>query len=276
MEEYVDGLGQTRMLARLVPEEDQMKMRATMENFSAYLASRNMSLIPRSQWRPVSRRKSMGKEWVNDQLRYGACTCAATVQGFARMRGLRGRKHVDLSWAYLYDMINGGRDAGSYIIDALRVMQDVGVPLRSSYPLPKFRRVPENLKAECSRFRIARAYTLGTFDEIVTAIMMRGIVIFPIRVGRPNFDRFDGDGVPGFTSGPGNHAVEADGLVFRSNGEPLLEMPNSWNMWGPFKDGTCRLTERHIDGCDVPDDAYVIFDDIVDPNDPDNPPEIKS
>lgn len=271
-ETIIDHTGQERRMG-LNPVSDMNRMmRASRQAFKAYLESIGRGLIPRAQWVPVDRRKTLGKEFINDQRSCSGCTGWQSAQALMRLRALRGMTFQKLSGAFIYAQINGGYDNGSVIVDALTTLETIGTCLEEEFDFPKImaRDIPDGAKKTASRFKLARGLTLDTFDEACTAIQMGLIVSFPIQVGAA-FENFD-NGIAGYTKGYGNHAVHADGMA-QVNGKWVLDMPNSWSAgWGPFQNGRCYIEERAFAGQGGSDDSYVHIDAIHDPLDSNLPP----
>lgn len=274
VEEYRDVDGEVRMLARLEPNDDHRKMRARMPSFTDWLRANGSDLIPRNKLVPVNRRAALGTEFINDQGQTSGCTCWSAAQMLMRQRALRGHQFQDLSGAFIYAHINGGRDAGSVITDSMKHLQNVGTCLRSEMDRPKLfmRDVTAQAKATAPRFRAGLCCTLHTFDEMLTAASMGYASEFPIRVSGGRFEQFTNSGIAGFTPGGGDHAVGADGLDF-IDGQWVLDGFNTWRpTWGPFKNGRMYLSERAIESAGYPDDGYTLVEVLYDPQDPNLPP----
>lgn len=268
---HIDG--QPRKMGRTLPDANAREMRSGMTSFSGFLESKGLKLIPRSEWKPVSRRAMFGNEFVNDQGQYGACVGYSAAQSQMKERVLRGASFQKLSGAYIYDQINGGRDNGACITDSLGVLLTKGVCLDSDYPIhPNFntRVQPPSI----SRFKLEAGLTLTSFDEMVTALLMGLIVQYPIQVGNPAYNSFNSDGVCGFSRGQGNHSVHADGVAF-IGGTWLLDHAGTWGLgWGPWKNGRAYHSEQAIMGCAMQDDAYCKIVTAVDDQDSERPPVI--
>lgn len=272
MDDYRDENGVIRLLARNEPDSSAKMMRSGMTSFAD-----QFEVLDRSKWVQVDRRDVLGKEFINDQGRVGGCAGASTTQAMMRDRALRGKPFEKLSWAMTYDLVNRGRDRGAVITDIIPKLQIVGTCTESIYPTAKFNtNFPPDVLATASRFRLGKALTLSTFDEMATAIQLGFIVPFPFCVGN-GFENFDRNGICGFTPGPGNHAVHADSLILLPNGQWVLRLCNSWGVnWGPWKDGTCFIAEKHIESAGAADDAYCHMSETVDPQDSNAPPKVLS
>jgi hypothetical protein len=267
---FEDSTGEVRMLAKLKPDQEVRKMMSQAHDLFG-------APVPRSQWKPIDRRNDLGSQFIVNQRNTSGCVGFSAVEAMMRQRFLRGYGFVFLSGAYVYSWINGGRDSGAMITDALKALVDHGAPLESTVPWNYiFRNQSKVGDVEAQRFRLRRGIAITqtdqatAFDWIVTALLKGFIPQFAIEVGN-NFDNFDANGVAGFSAGYGNHSVHADGLV-EINGKWYLDMPNSWGTsWG--NQGRCLLSEKHIQTVvsNGGQDAFIHEDEIQDPQDPNNP-----
>lgn len=270
IETIQDHNGYVRKLGWVAPDSDKLKMRAGRTSIQALRQSMNLpALIPQSDWKPVdffSDAAGFGKKFINNQVSSSGCVGGSGAQGIMRQRAIRGQEFIVLSWASLYAQINGGSDQGASIVDAMAALESTGISTEATMSYPDIFNIPAAAKAEMPRFKEDLAITITTFEEAVTALLMGLIPQFPIYVGS-KFERFDGNGAAGLDrSNNGNHSVHAGGLEFVS-GIWLLRMPNSWDVsWGPFGDGTCRLTSAHINDVADADDGFAHASTIFDPN----------
>jgi hypothetical protein len=228
--------------------------------------------VPRSDWWEVNRRAVFDKSWILNQRSHGSCVGFSAAGATQRARGMTGAAFERLSGAFVYSFINGGRDQGATVTDAVKVLADKGTCLDSEAPWDAIypNRYPASAKETAKRFRVSEFYYAETFDEMASAILLDYIPVFAVMVGS-SFTRLNSDGVAGYDRGPGNHAVHADGLVKTPGGIWVLDMPNSWGIeFG--EDGRCKLTQRHIEG--VQQDCYVIKCAAEDSKDANNPPVI--
>lgn len=272
MDIIVDHLGETRKMGLQAPSDDDLKMRASRMAFATYLQSIGKELIPRSQWAPVDRRAVLDTRLITNQRSSSGCTGWSAAQALARLRVLRGMSYQRLSGAYIYAQINGGRDNGSVIVQAMSALEETGTCLEADFDFPNIytKQFTSAANANAKRFKLLRGLTLDTFDEAVTAVIMGMIVQFPVQVGS-SFENFN-NGVAGYSSGRGNHSVHADGLAFVA-GKWVLDTPNTWGaQWGPFKNGRCYISEPAFAGQGGSDDSYVHIDPAYDPQDPNLPP----
>ena len=257
----IDAGGMKRLLAH-IPDSGKLK---ALPRFADHFEK-----VPRGEWKPVKRRSLF--QWILDQGQHGSCTDHAGCYVHRKTRVLKGMKDVELSATFGYAMVNGGQDNGAMVSDILGVMQKYGRCLMSEFPEGRIyqQQIPQSAFATAKRFVITEAYTLADFDDIVSAIQLDFIPAFALQVGN-NFDHFDGDGAVGFSRGPGNHAVSADGFDFTPKGRPLLDMPNSWGTsWGDG--GRGMVGEEHCNN--VQQDAYCVRVALDDPQDPNVPPAV--
>lgn len=257
-------------LGRTLPEPHHLQMRASMMSFSAYLEANKIKMLPRSLWKPVNNRLIFPRKFLRNQLRYGACVGASCAMAAMKQRVLRGQPFVALSWGYIYDQINGGRDNGACITSALDVMLNKGAPQEDEYPIPVFntRKQP----ASAVRFKLAEGLTLTNFDEMATAVQMGFMIQYPIQVGKHYTP--DGNFICGYDDGPGNHSVHSDGLQFiPSVNEWCLDHMASWDPWGDAE-GRAWHREKHIKGCAVDQDAFCHIDSNEDTQDDEALPDL--
>lgn len=263
---YEDAQGVVRFLAKLKPDP---VVRGKMAHISSLI-----SLVPRSQWKTQGRRAVMGATFITNQKTHGSCVGYSAAQAMSRSRVIRGLPYARLSGAYIYSWINGGRDNGAMITDALAVLRDHGTCLESTVPWDVIYRSGTKVgDEEAKRFKSIGDYAItsndqgSAFDWIASAIMCGLIPQFAVEVGN-NFERMDANGVLGFDSGYGNHSVHADDLI-EINGKWYLDEPNTWGT-GFGQEGRGLLSEKHIQTIvdHGGEDAYVHVDAIDDPNNP--------
>jgi hypothetical protein len=166
-------------------------------------------ILPRSAWSECSIRH---KVWtVIDQNPQNSCCPSATAGAAMLLRELAGEKRILLSQGSLYGQINGGRDAGANIEDALAAMMRTGICPAKTIDSQAWhtRRWPNDWEAEAKKYRLLEAFDCPTFDAVASAVQRSMPVVF------------------GVYWGSGGHAVAAVGLkkIDRSWG---LEFLNSW------------------------------------------------
>lgn len=257
IEEILDDDGIVRRLGYVRPAVEYSRMmRATRTSITTLREAAGLPpTIPRSEWVDRDYCIGWGTEFILDQKSTSACTGFSAASGMMRQRHLRGQPFHRLSGGSVYAQINGGRDNGSNIIDSMNAVERKGACLESEMPLPKI--FTRDMPGAGTWFRESVAVTVDTFDEIATAILMGMVPQFPVQVGN-RYGKFDGDGFAGFDNGYGNHSVHGAGLKWFANRNAWgIAQPNTWGVsWGPFRNGICYLTEKHINACASDDDSY--------------------
>jgi hypothetical protein len=261
----IDFDGVPRLLGR-IPDTPALK--------SKYPRFRSaVPMVPRSSWWKKERRRLLDSKFILDQKNHGSCVGFGSAGAVMRARALTGQSFVKLSGAYIYSFINGGRDSGAMIGDAMDVVlkgtvTDELVPWDDIYPS---RYDVSKCNTVRVRFRAEECYRAESYEEIVSGILMDYIAVFAVMVGG-SFTNLDSSGICGFDRGPGNHCVHGDGVT-QVGSEWVIDMPNSWGtQFG--QDGRGYITQRHIES--VQQDCYLIKTAVEDPEDTgDDPPEMK-
>jgi len=189
-------------------------------------------LIPRDQWQQVD--FSFFVPEILDQDGTGACNAFASIQAMHTVRAIEGLPYVRLSPGNLYGRINGGRDSGSLLSDAIAELESRGVCEASIVPELDWRpsHWPKNWADSARRFRILEAWDCPSFDHIASAIQSGFPVNLGIFVGN-NFNPRDDGWLPEYRGGGGGHAMCGVGVVSRSAGEWGIKVANSWGaQWG--------------------------------------------
>lgn len=226
--------------------------------------------IPRDQWREVDYRDHTPK--IYDQAQQGSCVGHGGVGALATVRVMHGQARARLSACNLYGQINGGRDQGAQVIDALKALSETGACLESTVGPGKWQPSswPTGWKAEAARFRIRKAEAIQGFDAIVAALLEGDPVTFGIFLGG-RFDVSDNGIVPEYDGGQsGGHCMYAVGVKL-IGGRWYLIVVNSWGEdWGDR--GHCYLPESYFRGWH---EAYRVKVSVDDPQG-DNPPAVKA
>ena len=255
--DIIDHEGNFRKLGWLEPSSDKKLMRASRTSIQTLRSNNGLSpLIDKSAWVPVDYFTAFGPKLIGNQQSCGGCTGWSCAGATGRQRLMRGMPWVGrLSGAAVYAQINGGRDNGSNIIDAMTAIENIGTCLESEQDFPNFLSLTAAAKADLN-YKEDVAITLATSIEAATALQMGILPQLPIEVAN-NFEKFSGDGVAGLSGArQGNHSIYLCGLEY-INGVWYFRMANSWGQtWGPFKDGTVRLTMPHIDNCASAEDGF--------------------
>jgi hypothetical protein len=171
-------------------------------------------ILQRSDWIECTIRH---KVWtVIDQNPQNSCCPSATSGATMILREIAGEKRILLSQGSLYGQINGGRDGGANIEDALEAMMKTGVCPASQIDPKDWqgRDWPSDWKAAAKKVRILEAFDCPTFDAVASAVLRCLPVVF------------------GVFWGAGGHAITAVGLR-QIAGAWNLEFLNSWGSdWG--------------------------------------------
>lgn len=184
--------------------------------------------------------------WILNQLSHGSCNGAAAAAAYSRLLkliGISGYYRASLAW--IYSLVNGGRDNGSQLIDAMRVGQDVGYASEATVGVNMIYPNQQPLakaKAEAANHKGRSYYRLRTLQALKTALAQGWPCVVAVHVGN-RFMNLSG-GIAGVDHGPGNHAVCVDDLVLLK-GKLVYDMPNSW---GPSygDQGRAYLTDDHL------------------------------
>ena len=239
-------------MSRMLRTHDGVKSRRlgcilNISSFAHKLRSidETISLIPRSEWTFVSLNQERLR--CQDQGNQGSCNAAAATCVVEACRFMAGMSSVPLSRGNLYGQINGGRDEGSLLGDALEALASRGVVPNSVIGDMIWRGElwPEGWEVQAKDYRVLEAYYCPTFDHMATALLNGYLVDFGIMVGDrfvPNLDGW----LPDYQGGYGGHAMAGFGLSQRGDGVWGIETSNSWGVgWG--KDGWCYVPESYFE-----------------------------
>ena len=236
--------GRKRRLGLIGPPEGFVSSLPVFGDTVDPLDRRTIERIAKSN--TATGRTMFDSSWIKDQGRYGSCNGFAGASALSRSRVRRGLKRVDLSGAYLYSLINGGRDHGSMLDDGMHALQGRGcatertVGANQIYP-SKYDRSKAN--REASRYKAAECYRVTSAVELWTALALGWDVIVAVHAGRRFSDLRNG--IAGVDSGRGNHAVMCDGILY-AGGEVVGDGVNSWGTrWGDR--GRMLLRWRHFE-----------------------------
>lgn len=222
-------------------------------------------VIPRSEWRDIDL-SPLGVPVLN-QGQHGSCVGhgSTTAYWFAYLIAGGTVPIGGFSPTSLYAQINGNRDRGAVVSDAMTAMMTTGIGLMSDVPesLIYDRQISAEAKAKYSRFRVLDAYHCSTFDEIGSALQLGFTVSYGITLAA-NFNNLDSEGVAGHGWGVlGGHCMAGFGTKKLNSGKWAIRNRNSWGQWG--QNGNCFLVEEHF-GRDC--DAFAIRAAMFDPMDP--------
>jgi hypothetical protein len=227
--------------------------------------------IPRSEWPNLVFKHLHSEIPILDQDGEGKCVAASGTSAFMIIRARAGFPFVLLSDDFLYTNINGGRDAGANGGDGCQSMVSDGIPPKSAVPVGTIRPAGYSAAARAAaleyRLRPDGSIPLTTFDEVVTAVVMRYEVYFDVQAGgRYNTNS---EGVVNFLGGWTNHQQHAgEGLVRLSDGSFGVWGRNTWGAsWGVGGFGI--FTERHFTSANS---IFALMAAAPDPSGSDNPP----
>lgn len=223
MSTHTDHIGQPRNLG-LVPTPAKRRARCAKSPFPT---------VPESDWREVDRRKYFGAATVTDQKQTSGCVGFSGAAALSKLRAMRGQPFVPLSGPYLYSLVNGGRDQGAMILDALEALEKYGCATAEQCPLPNiYRTQTQRFDEHARNFRLSKGVSVESAAEAAAVILHGGVLQFGVRVGR-NFERFDPRYVAAFERGSANHAVHADGLTHDVKHGWCFDVQNTWSTkWG--------------------------------------------
>ena len=191
----------------------------------------------------VPSRQTYDVTWILNQGQYGSCNPTATAGALSRARYRRGLSKLLFSGAFLYSLINGGRDQGSALEDAMNAVMQYGIAPLSMVPPNDIYTylIPAGAKAEAFKHRGLKAFAVGTQQGLRSALAAQIPCVTAIEAGN-NYANAT-DGFPAVDSGPGDHAVCADDLCL-IDGKEYFDSPGSWG--GRFGvNGRQYLTWEH-------------------------------
>lgn len=271
IQQVIDNAGFTRRLGTLIAPP------GLKSSFPAYEASQKM--LTAAEIEDVARSgKISGKsrfpedDWIKNQHNTGGCNGWAMAMALARARVLRGLKRVDLSGAYAYSRMNGGRDNGSLLEDGMKNMEQYGV---APFDMVRWDQIYRNkydttaADAAAARFK-GKVYVAGTKDGWYSGLARGYVGVCAVHVN-DNFMRMSGEGIAGVDNGPGNHAVLAEGLSWR--GMLTEDGANSWDLTYGVRGRMGMIWDHHAQtfGYHV---HYLVWGSIDDPQG-EEPPVIK-
>jgi hypothetical protein len=197
-----------------------------------------IAVIPESQYQEIDSEQFI--DHILNQSNQSACVAFSGVQSMMIARAREGLPYVELSAGSLYCQINGGRDDGASIGDALTALQQVGVCKASTIPQLGWKQAARDSSwhKEAADYKVIEALTCETVEEYLSGIVCGWTGNFGIGVGN-KFDT-DADGFLPRCDGSGiNHSVCGCGLK-KKGSEWFVIMANSWDVtWG--KKGMCYV-----------------------------------
>lgn len=219
----------------------------------------------------ISRRDVFDDLFLLNQKSHGSCVGFALAAALMENRVMSGHTFARLSGAYVYSWINGNRDNGASIGEALGAAIQHGTCLETTVPWNVIYRSQTKVgDTEAQRFKVDEGYRIESYDDALSAIINGFTIVYAVQVGS-TFDRLDAEDVVGLDRGPGNHAVHANGIWISQKHGPLLDSRNSWGTWG--NNGWFRTGRKHWES--LQQDAFAIRASSLDPQDPKQPPVAK-
>lgn len=173
--------------------------------------------------------------FIKNQGHRSSCNGFAGAAALTRARIRRGLPRVDLSGAYLYSCINGGKDQGSMLEDGMKALMVRGCATehtvgpdaiyRQSYPTAK-------ADAEAKQYMAFECYSVPPgedFEQMLFSGLAAGFDAVVAVHADDAFMHLDGRDVAKGGNGPGNHAVMCDGFWTDPNNQELIgDGVNSW------------------------------------------------
>lgn len=230
IDEIVDDNGEVRRLGTLAPPADMVCAMPVFEETNEVMDMADIIKLAKNPDKTPSE-VMFGDEWMQNQNSHGSCAGYGGSGGFGKTRFKRGiRDKKRFSGAFLYSLVNGGRDNGSIPEDVLRKMLEVGVCLEETVPWDQIypRQQSSNAKAEAALYKGLDGYVAKSIEGLYTGMARGLIAMIVVHAGR-NFQRLNDKGVAGVDSGSGNHAIHADELVFEG-GDLFMKGVNSWGL----------------------------------------------
>ncbi len=233
--------------------------------------------LPQSEWRDVDRRQFFHDlKWYPDQRQCNGCVGFSSAMAISKARVITGQPPVKLSGAYLYSLINGGRDQGAMIADGLDAAREYGCATEASCPIAGTydyikRQNTKQFDAEAARFKAFGA-PIDTAEEAVAAILAGAVLEYGVCVVPGKFGQLDAEGARYFQPGGANHAVHADGLKKLPSGRWALDSQT----WTPNFADRSRWYEP-LDFIDKTgyQEMWAVWAAIDDPADVFTPPDPK-
>jgi|SRR5581483_2230085 len=258
---YLDIGGHKRYLAAL-PDS---KLRSHLPLFATDYPD-----LDESQWQEFEDDDSFLD--ILDQNGHGSCVGHGSETGFQlAWYQARGTPHL-FSANYLYSLINGGRDEGAVVGDAMEALINKGICLDSTVPEGNLifpSQMPTQAAVEAQRFKLDTAYRVSTWKSICTAIQLRHPVVFGVEIGR-NFAPAKDGTLPELAGRGGGHCMCARLGMRKQGGQWYIKVQNSWGHdWG--KAGICWMPQSYFNG---QTDHFVPIAPAVDPQDTHKPPVV--
>lgn len=229
----------------------------------------------------VPGRQTFGPDWIKDQAQTNGCTgfaCAGVVE---RARRRRRQKWVKLAGAGVWTQINGGRNVGTSLHDAIAVVQSKGVPpeeLCTDLHAVSPRGIPQAAWDAAARFRVLpdEFQWCNTPEELGTGLLLgfvAGIAISANGNSSSDFWKADAEGILRSGNGGGNHAVGVDDVLETQAGGIKFDMFNSWTTRYVDQGRAYVTWERHL-SMPVRGTRFYLVRSTSDDSGSENPPAV--
>lgn len=254
----IDSTGEKRYLACFnSPDDIDDKFKAGVEE------------LPDSEIKEVD--YSFADIRILNQKRTSGCVGWSAAKLMRLLLSLVGANPVpNISPAFIYAMINGGRDGGANMYQSLKALLDIGAALEELVPDNQIfkRMISEAAYEQAKRFRLSKATRIQTFRQILSELTFGNLCSGGITVDS-NFMNFVNDNGVIRRGGRkvGGHAITFIGTK-RFNGIWKVKFVNSWAESYGLR-GYGYLGQEWFDG---ERDHWSAQVPSLDPQDPNMPP----
>lgn len=209
-----------------------------------------------------------------DQSPFNSCNAHGLRNALVRSIFARTGDFIDLAPHSAYCWMNGNKDSGSALVDAMKVVEAKGM-LTTADCKPNqiyLRQYPKDIWAKATRFR-AKAMECRSELKLLTAIARGQFGAIATQVNNA-YMNWNGSGLTPVGNGIGNHAVCVDDAWWDDSiGEFVFEGPGSWaKRWGD--QGRWRHTWEQLKVPNTKHVFYAIEASYDDPQDESRPPDI--
>jgi hypothetical protein len=230
--------------------------------------------LPESEWVDIDRRQLFHDlSAYPDQLQSSGCTGFSSAMVAAKVRYLLGQPWHKLSGAYLYSLINGGRDQGSNIGAALKALQTYGCCREEICDIHQqfnyiYRANTKQFDGDAARFKAeVVVQRVETAEEAMIALQRGAVLEFAVKAFS-GWGKLDSEGCLSFQPGGANHAVHADGCKKTSKGW-CLDLQTWTPNWADKSRGLWPI--KYLENTQY-QEMWAIFGMTDDPQDEHDPP----
>lgn len=248
---YYDGF--YRVLSCIPSSEESASKFSTFQSAFRNISAADFQEIDLSYLKPP----------IKDQKATSACVGFSTSSGMDSVWMQMGRElELCFSPFFTYGIINGNRDAGAMISDALRSLMENGICRVGDLPAGAMfqRQFPQSAFEIAKKYKLKEAFRCQSFEDICAAISLGFFVAFGIMVGS-NFPALDRESVAPLPNGRGGgHALLGVGLKRSERYGMVIKTQNSWS--GNFGlGGYCYLRKEHFSQINPDAFAYRYMND---------------